>query len=511
MATIAPFGGMPDDLVSADDFDLPTPLFIIGTGAADVLHGGAGDDVISAGAGDDVLDGGLGNDTLDGGEGRDTVYYQRATSGVTVDLSIGIAVSDGLDRLISIENVVGSAFDDYVKGDDGANWLMGWGGHDLLVGGAGNDTLIGGTGDDTIVGGSGFDTVSYRYATNGVVVNLATGYADGDGYDLIHDVEAIDGGRFGDLLIGNSDNNLIHGSDGNDTLIGGAGSDTLIGGAGDDSMDGGSGLDTVSYATAAGGVTVDLAAGTATGQGTDIVSGFETVIGSAFDDVLIGDDFANMLVGGAGDDMLRGGGGSDTLLGGSGNDTLDGGAGFDVANFSSSAAAVHADLAAGLAIGDGTDVLISIEGLFGSAHNDVLRGDAGNNWLWGGDGDDVLDGGAGHDNLRGGAGNDTLHGGAGYDMLIGGEGADVFVVTVGTFRDEIRDFEVGTDIVGLYGFAITDFAALQSRFEQVGADTVIRLSSTDSLILTGIDADILSAGDFQIAPTMPADLLSGGI
>ncbi len=90
-------------------------------------------------------------------------------------------------------------------------------------------------------------------------------------------------------------------------------------------LDGGAGTDTVSYATSAAGVTVNLAlttaqvsAGDAAG---DILSNFENLTGSAFDDVLTGDASLNVLTGGAGDDVLEGGAGADTLDGGSGSDT----------------------------------------------------------------------------------------------------------------------------------------------------------------------------------------------
>lgn len=47
-----------------------------------------------------------------------------------------------------IENAIGSAFDDFLTGNDVANSLDGGPGNDILVGGRGNDTLIGGPGID---------------------------------------------------------------------------------------------------------------------------------------------------------------------------------------------------------------------------------------------------------------------------------------------------------------------------------------------------------------------------
>ena len=64
----------------------------------------------------------------------------------------------GYDVLFSVENIIGSNFNDIIRGrDDAANFLYGGAGNDLLYGEAGNDALNGGHGDDTIDGGKGND------------------------------------------------------------------------------------------------------------------------------------------------------------------------------------------------------------------------------------------------------------------------------------------------------------------------------------------------------------------
>ena len=99
------------------------------------------------------------------------------------------------------------------------------------------------------------------------------------------------------------------------------------------------------------------------------------------------------MYGEAGDDTLEGGDGGD--------DTLEGGAGADTASYAGSDAGVTVDLSANTVIGSGGhaqgDVLIDIENLTGSEHNDILTGDAGANVLRGGAGADMLDGGVGDD------------------------------------------------------------------------------------------------------------------
>ena len=75
----------------------------------------------------------------------------------------------------------------------------------------------------------------------------------------------------------------------------------------------------MSYEHAAAGVTVSLAVTAAQntwGAGTDTLSGFENLTGSAFNDVLTGSSGVNVLIGLNGNDTLNGGGGADTMIGG---------------------------------------------------------------------------------------------------------------------------------------------------------------------------------------------------
>ena len=348
-----------------------------GLGGQDVLFtnsviGSAYDDTITGGTGADTLVGGVGNDTLDGGSGVDTVSYAAAAAGVTVDLSSNTAINDGdggNDVLSNIENVTGSAYGDTLTGDSGANVLMGGASNDILSGGGGNDTLIGNVGNDTLDGGSGNDTVSYATAAAGVTVDLSSGTAsnDGDGgNDVLSNIENVTGSAYNDTITGDSGDNVLTGGAGNDTLDGGAGTDTasyaaaaagitvdlsngtagndgdggndvlsnienvtgsafndtITGDSGNNAIDGGSGIDTVSYADASGGVTVNVSTGTATGDGTDTLTGIENVTGSGYADTITGSSGVNTLVGGAGNDTLNGGNGLDNLTGGSGADTF---------------------------------------------------------------------------------------------------------------------------------------------------------------------------------------------
>lgn len=150
-----------------------------GGGGADTLVGGNGDDSLWGEAGDDHFDGGLGNDTIDGGAGSDTADYTSATSRVEVDLSIiedQLTRGAGVDTLISIENLIGSNFDDVLTGSVGGNILRGGDGADVIRGGGGADALFGGAGADLFVFGPG-DSLPQALA-------LIHDFAAGDRIDL---------------------------------------------------------------------------------------------------------------------------------------------------------------------------------------------------------------------------------------------------------------------------------------------------------------------------------------
>ena len=146
----------------------------------DVLLGGDGNDALYGGNGNDLLIGGPGNDLLDGGAGIDTASYASATAGVTVNLSISgqqNTVGAGMDTLVSIENLIGSDYNDTLTGDGNANVLQGGLGNDVLNGGGGDDVLIGGKGDDTLTGGPGADTFLWQLGDAGhdVVTDFTPG------------------------------------------------------------------------------------------------------------------------------------------------------------------------------------------------------------------------------------------------------------------------------------------------------------------------------------------------
>jgi Ca2+-binding RTX toxin-like protein len=257
---------------------------LVGEAGNDFLFGDSGDDRLWGGEGNDTFVGGRGADNMAGGAGVDTARYETSLAGVHIDLALYTASGGDAagDILGSIENIIGTGFDDTLIGDGAANNLFGTGGRDILIAAGGNDLLAGGEGNDDLTGGTGDD--------------------------------------------------VLRGGAGTDRLWGNVGNDTLDGGAGGDVLAGAAGVDTADYSESRAAVRIDLAANTASGgsaQG-DTLSSIENLVGSAYNDVLTGTAGANQLSGRAGNDQLVGNGGDDHLDAGGGNDVLTGGAGADV-------------------------------------------------------------------------------------------------------------------------------------------------------------------------------------
>lgn len=276
-------GGAGDDIL----YGLGGNDSLWGGSGDDVLAGHEGNDTLSGGLGEDYLLGGIGNDQLDGGAGMDWAAYEDATSAVSVNLALTIAqntLGGGIDKLVGIENLYGSAFNDTLIGDAGVNYLSGGSGDDRLEGGAGDDHLEGGAGNDMIIGGAGWDVVSYDDAPGGVIARLGFQLRDGiiygeghvigvtNGSDTLIGIEDIYGSKHNDYLYGDGEDNYIVGGDGDDLISGEGGDDTLDGGRGDDAfsvfmpegnmvIDGGEGFDTLNFGTiyAETSVIVDLA------------------------------------------------------------------------------------------------------------------------------------------------------------------------------------------------------------------------------------------------------------
>ena len=115
---------------------LTSPIVLVGGDGVDVLTGGNGHDSLYGGAGQDLLHGfggndalapGSGDDDVDGGAGHDAVDYIANPTGVDVDLAIaGPQLGSGADTFAGIEDVYGTRERDVLRGDRGANQLIGF-------------------------------------------------------------------------------------------------------------------------------------------------------------------------------------------------------------------------------------------------------------------------------------------------------------------------------------------------------------------------------------------------
>jgi Ca2+-binding RTX toxin-like protein len=123
---------------------------LLGSRENDTLIGNDEDNIIFGSAGDDIMD---------GRGGIDEVAFDDSRVPVTADLGAGTAVADwwGSDTFVNFENMAGTSWKDVLIGDDGDNFIRGWGRNDLLVGLGGNDVLMGFAGIDEADGGDGAD------------------------------------------------------------------------------------------------------------------------------------------------------------------------------------------------------------------------------------------------------------------------------------------------------------------------------------------------------------------
>ncbi|MGP3697608.1 family 16 glycosylhydrolase [Rhodobacter sp. NSM] len=248
------------------------------------------------------------------------------------------------------------------------------------------------------------------------------------------------GTRAANAVQGTAAADLLYGFAGNDTMEGGAGADRMYGGAGND----------LYHVDALGDEVIERS-----GEGTDTVhSAVSFRLGANLERLVLTGAGAINGTGNTQSNTIVGNGAANRLAGGGGNDRLDGRAGDD-------------DLIAAW----GRDTLL------------------------GGDGDDRLQGCAGSDRLLGGLGADRLVGGSGRDVLTGGAGNDVFVFSSGQGCDVITDFVAGgsEDRLEIHGY---DRIA---ELRQVGADTLVVLSGSDSILLRGVQGMDLTSQDFLFA------------
>ncbi|MFL5956048.1 MAG: calcium-binding protein [Solirubrobacterales bacterium] len=242
----------------------------------------------------------------------------------------------------------------YAFGDDGNDRLTGGSVYDDVDGGPGNDVVVGGDGGDEVIGGSGDDRVIGGNGDDQLVPSAGT--------------DAADGGPGGDELLESEGPDDFHG--GTDprpvgaqrAMFGGI----VVGVFQPESID----MVTYQFNHQPLAVSLDENANDGpAGEGDNVHSDIERVLGGFAEDRLEGNSRFNELNGWDGDDKLFGYGGPDLLVGEYGQDELRGGEGTDR-----------------LDGGDGDDLLVGEQG------TDVMHGGSGADTMRGGDGIDTGDG-----------------------------------------------------------------------------------------------------------------------
>ena len=456
--------------------------FTAASGSECNFAGWAGNDIFNmqASSGSDYLYGGDGNDTfnyagnfrgtIDGGAGSDTlnVNGNYSSFGDVTNVEF-IHLGAGHNYVVGVHPSSAITVDGSALGAGNfASVTDIWGnnGGVTVQGGAGDDTLIAGTGHDTLNGGAGNDTIDYSNATGAVTVNLSLSGAQtvggGAGTVTLNSVENVTGSLYNDKLTGDAHDNFFIGDGGFIPQTGG----------GDDVIDGGAGFDTVSYdvgeywSQTVQSISVDLRIANGPNVsgylGNDTLISIEKIIGTPFDDTFIGNADNNTFDGDgtySGDDVVDyssatggisfvttsaggghwtvvatgGGQGTDTLIdmtkivGTAFDDTFDmSAASYTVAAGAGTDTVTFANATHGIYFGFDGEESTSVEVVIGSAHDDHIQGvasvdaGAGNDEVVGTSGNDTQIGGDGNDVLTGYVGNDTLNGGAGDDTLSGG-------------------------------------------------------------------------------------------
>ena len=366
-----------------------------------------------------------------------------------------------------------------------------------------------------------------------------------------------------DAMSGTSGNNIIFGNGGDDVIAAGIGSLLAYGGDGNDTFvatvgdgvatfDGQAGVNTVDMSQLSAAATVNLVTGKATSAQTAAATlvSIQNVVSGLGNDTITGDANNNVFfaaAGGDGNDSYTGGGGSDTydlsltaagttvnlgagtatgadtgtdtLVGitnvvgsagndrfvaavGDGNNSYNGGLGTDTYDLSATTAAATVNLATGVSTSadTGSDTLAGIENVIGGAGADTITGDTNDN---------VLTGGAGNDTMVGGGGNDTFIGGTGANSMTGATGNDTY------FVDDVGDVVVelanqGTDTINttLNTFSLFPPPAALGNVENLTFSGVGAFTGTGNGLANVITG---GAGNDTLNGSTGADTMLGGL
>ena len=415
-----------------------------------VIIGNVGNDTLTGSLLNDTLRGGPGGDQLNGRDGIDTASYDFSSAAVTVNLATGVntgADAQG-DHLNSIENIVGSSWNDKLTGDAGNTFIDGGLGFDRIDGGDGDDFIFGRDGGGVLSGGAGNDRVDGGVQADTIYGGLGNDELRvGDGNNTAYGEDG------NDILLGASGIDRLYGGAGTDTLDGVTGNDILDGGTGADSMFGGSGAG-LYYVDNAGDLVSDSIVGdgdrllTSVSYALQALSGIETLMTTNKSGLgalnLTGNGFAQAIYGNAGANILNGMASADSMTGYGGNDRYyaDNGGDKVIEAAGGGADEVFASVSYALTANSEIELLTTTSAAGVTAIN--LTGNALGQTIEGNTGANVIDGKGANDTLRGRGGSDTF----------------AFTTTLGVANiDTILDYNVAADTISLENAVFTGLAA----------------------------------------------------
>ena len=392
--------------------------------------------------------------------GSDTsIYLTKGNDKITVHHAFGARLTEiqiedgGVGDTITFlggladETIIGTKYNDILKGDAG---------DDILISGLGNDSIYGGDGNDTINNQASL----LSYNENG----------------------------FGDTINGGSGTNTLYGTGNSDTYIYGGGEDTII----EKDFSIGTGfIDVLKLGYSAtnglsfwrnsfelviqlGGLNkifvVDYFYHYEYLEEIHYYDNFNNNVILTTNDILsrISYEDPNTMYGTADNDIITGNASNNNIYGGTGEDTIKAGAGNDF--------------------------------IFGGEGNDKLYGEAGNDIIYGDDGDDYIDGGTGNDTLYGGDGNDTIYsgsstnsgqvavgdsiwGGKGDDKIYGAAGNDNYHYNFGDGNDVVTEIDAlnwNIDILYLHNIS-PDTVKIYREINNIN-DLIIEIENSGKII-----------------------------
>jgi serralysin len=404
----------------------------------------------------------------DGG-GSDTYDYSNFSSNQSIDLRAGFwsSLSPSLtanlgagnfakgnvynayqyqnDRRSLIENAIGGAGNDLIRGNQAANLLQGGAGFDSINAGSGNDTILAGSGNDLLEGDfvPQFSTIS----STGIVVSGAGPIQLTGNVSHLSDVTALDITQSFSLL---QDTNIVNSTTNPHASISSVG-------------EGG-----------AQWFRVEVNAGTEITADIDASVGFDSHIQLYFrlpsgsNRLMIENDDARITLGAAGstnanDSFLR-------------YVALSTGTYYLVVG--------TFDNKTTLPVGSSFVLHVSVNGTASEVLTD--GGVEGDDVLDGGLGDDVIYGYGGDDYAVGGDGNDTLAGGTGNDILILSDGNDVAFTDSNSTADFVYGGQGDDTISGGSG-------VLDVLIGEAGNDSIVALEGQTNYLFGGTGDNFMSA------------------